>query len=106
MVAGPSTELKPVTIMQQGFYVFRFHLYQQKYQQYAKVPCFLAAFSGGYYKRLRRAISTKSQKIDMRMLTCRCYKYMHVDMSIKRQFINMSLCLCVLLFSITAFCRV
>ena len=33
-------------------------------------------------------------------------KYMHVDMSIKRQFINMSLCLCVLLFSITAFCRV
>ena len=57
---GPSTELKPVTIMQQGFYVFRFHLYQQKYQQYAKVPCFLAAYSGGYYKRLRRAISTKS----------------------------------------------
>ncbi len=35
---GPSTELKPVTIMQQGFYVLRFHLYQQKYQQYAKVP--------------------------------------------------------------------
>lgn len=35
---GPSTELKPVTIMQQGFYVLQFHLYQQKYQQYAKVP--------------------------------------------------------------------
>jgi len=34
----PSTELKPVTIMQQGFWVLQFHLYQQKYQQSAKVP--------------------------------------------------------------------
>ena len=35
---GPSTELKPVTIMQQGFQILQFDLYQQKYQQYAKVP--------------------------------------------------------------------
>jgi len=37
-VVIPSIELKPTILMWQCFHVLQFHLYQQKYQQYAKVP--------------------------------------------------------------------
>ena len=37
-VVGQSIELKPTILMWQCFHVLQFDLYQQKYQQSAKVP--------------------------------------------------------------------